>query len=122
MQRVWAIVGGQRIGLAVQIKGSFGDSIGIASCYCAKVGMLAFIFVQAVKAKRDIGESSLAVGRVDFGQDAAVGDELYLQALGIGQRIFFNGLAGRRRSIDSHIAFPFVRSRPIIIAHLARHG
>jgi hypothetical protein len=82
---VRAIVGCERVFLAVDRKFAFSNTVGEASNGCSKMRMLLEVAVKRWKAGVDVGSLAIAIRDVDSRDDRTKIDQLDAVALAIGQ-------------------------------------
>ena len=82
---VGAVVGGQGIGLAVQRELALGDAVGVAAGDGPEEGMSGKVVLERIQRQGDVGQVALPIGRLDRGEDRAVGHHLDRQPMGVGQ-------------------------------------
>ena len=85
MQRVRPVIGGERIGLAVQGELALGNAVGIASHRRAEIVGMAEIFLGTVIAQGDVGLVTGLVGHDQRLQRGAKGHDLRRHAVPVGQ-------------------------------------
>ena len=89
------LVGGEVIGLALQLEGSVCDAVGTAAHGCAEIAVALAVAVDVVIAQNNVGHAAVLVGDPQADQSCAVigdvsgdgtaGDGVELSLLAIGQ-------------------------------------
>ena len=93
MQMVGAVIGCQRVSLAVEREPSAGDAIAVAADRGAKKRMPLQIAVERFEAERDVRVFSIAVGRLNADQRRAVINEAHTDPVQVRERVNFDFLA-----------------------------
>ena len=96
MQRVHAVVRGERVAFAIERKFSVRNAVAVAANQRAKIRRRLDVAVQVVETQHDVGELAGFIRRLERRDDAAVSHDRRRHAVTVAQRIKFNGLAFRR--------------------------
>ena len=78
MQRVWVVVDGQGVFLALNRELALGNTVGVPAGNAAKIGVLGFVILEIIKTKRHIGHVAVTIRGLDRSDDAGIGDDLHL--------------------------------------------
>ena len=87
VQMMRTVVGGQLVFFAVEGENASGDAIGTPAHIGPEVGMASQIILELVETQDNVGELTLLVGDVDFGDDATVVDAADHDIVGVDQSI-----------------------------------
>ena len=96
VQRIGAIVGRQRVLLAVERELGIGDAVGVAAGDDAEIRVLAGVVVDIAEAEDDVVDLAVAVRHLDRGDDAAIVDHANRHVLGVGQCVLDDGRSVRQ--------------------------
>ena len=98
MKRVGIIIGGQLVGMAIQLETPAGDTVAVTADHRAKIRAILDIGIQVVVAQDNITQLTIFVGDLQGNHNAAVSHDARLSATIISQQVEIHGLPVRRQT------------------------
>src|ERR1035438_1381231 len=95
MQRIGAVVGCQRAGLALQRKFGAADAVAVTPHETTEVGTVGDVAVEIVITEHAVVEFAVLVRRLERLDDAAIGHDARFHSLAVAQSVNFDRCAVR---------------------------